>query len=144
MSFNSFEFSLLRAKRHADHVKQRQIVYDVRHKNDTERKKPQYSKLLVAFIFLDCLVIQIFIMHMICITKDTAHLSNLVGLIGTLVAQGTALISYNNKSKAENSASGIVYETAMRELMMKQNEPVQSETETNNTMATDEEEDTVG
>lgn len=139
MSFNSYEFRLLRAKRHADKVKQDQIVYDVRHRNDADKKKFQYGKLLVAFIFIDCLIIQGFIMYMIFRSGDTAHLSNLVGLIGTLVAQGVALISYNNKAKAENSASGIVYETAMHELMMKQNESSPT-----NSMAKDDEEDAVG
>ena len=142
MSFNSYEFRLLRAKRHADKVKQDQIVHEIRHRNDkseSDKKKFQYGKLLVAFIFIDCLVIQAFIMYMIFKSNDTAHLSNLVGLIGTLVAQGVALISYNNKAKAENSASGIVYETAMHELMMKQNESSPT-----NSMAKDDEEDAVG
>ena len=140
MTFNSYEFELLRAKRHADRVKQKQIVHDIRHRNDGDRQKIQYGKILVAFIFVDCLVIQAFIMYMILKSNDTSHLSNLVGLIGTLVAQGIALVSYNNKARAENSVNGIVYETAMHEMMMKEHESVQE----NNIMATDEEEDTVG
>ena len=137
MAFNSFEFSLLRAKRHADKVKQQQIVDEVRHKNDPPNKKIQFSKLLVGFIFIDCLVIQAFIMFMIFRSQDTSHLSNLVGLVGTLVAQAISLMSYNNKSKAENSSQGIVYETAMYELMNKQSEQ-------SNKMAVDDEEDAVG
>ena len=146
MGFNSYEFRLLRAKRHADRVKQNQIVNEIRHRNDrndSDKKKFQYGKLLVAFIVVDCLFIQFFIMYMILKTNDTAHLSNLVGLIGTLVAQAVALISYNNKAKIENSASGIVYETAMREMMMQQNSSAISSTPNNN-MAIDDEEDSVG
>ena len=145
MGFNSYEFRLLRAKRHADRVKQDQIVHDIRHRNDkseSDKKKFQYGKLLVAFIFIDCLFIQFFIMYMIMKTNDTAHLSNLVGLIGTLVAQAVALISYNNKAKIENSSNGIVYETAMREMMMQQNSS--SISSPSNTMAIDDEEDSVG
>ena len=135
MAFNGYEFELLRAKRHADRVKQKRIIHEIRHKNDGDRKKLQFSKLLVAFIFIDCLIIQAFIMFMVFRSQDTSHFSNLVGLVGTLVAQAISLMSYNNKSKAENSSQGIVYETAMHELMNKQSEPTES-----NKMAVDDEE----
>lgn len=138
MGFNSYEFRLLRAKRHADKVKQNQVVSEIKHRNDNEKKKIQFSKFLVGFIFIDCLVIQTFIMIMIFRSGDTAHLSNLVGLIGTLVAQAISLMSYNKKATAENTSSGIVYETAMREMTSAQNTPTQ------NTMATDDDEDAVG
>lgn len=140
MSFNSYEFRLLRAKRHADKVKQDQIVSDIRHRNDSDKPKIQFSKILVAFIFIDCLTIQAFIMYMIFRSNDTAHLSNLVGLIGTLVAQAISLMSYNKKSSIENSQNGIIYETAMQQLMMQQN----ASSASNNIMATDDEEDAVG
>ena len=139
MGFNSYEFRLLRAKRHADKVKQDQIVSEIRHRNDSERGKVQFSKILVAFIFVDCLIIQGFIMHMIIKSGDTSHLSNLVGLVGTLVAQAISLMSYNKKATAENTASGIIYETAMHDLMTQQ-----SSSSVSNTMATDDEEDSVG
>lgn len=143
MGFNSYEFRLLRAKRHADKVKQDQIVHEVRHRNDvhiSDKEKIQFSKILVGFIFVDCLIIQAFIMMMIFRSGDTSHLSNLVGLIGTLVAQAISLMSYNKKATAENSQNGIVYETAMREMMMQQNS-ISSPT---NTMAMDDDEDAVG
>lgn len=142
MGFNSYEFRLLRAKRHADKVKQDQIVHEVRHRNDGDRKKLQFSKILVAFIFVDCLIIQAFIMFMIFKMNDTSHLSNLVGLIGTLVAQAISLMSYNKKATAENTSSGIVYETAMREMMNAQHSSPTNDI--SNTMATDDEEDAVG
>lgn len=142
MGFNSYEFRLLRAKRHADRVKQDQIVKEIRHRNDSERDKIQFSKILVAFIFVDCLIIQGFIMYMILLMKDTSHLSNLVGLIGTLVAQAISLMSYNKKSLGENSSGGIIYEAAMREMMMQQNSSTVSSTPNN--MAIDDEEDSVG
>ena len=140
MGFNSYEFRLLRAKRHADKVKQDQIVHEVRHRNDYDRPKIQFSKILVAFIFIDCLIIQAFIMLMLWTMKDTSQLGNLVGLIGTLFVQGASLYSYNFKSAKENSKDGIVYETAMREMMMQQNASAPS----NNVIAIDDEEDAVG
>ena len=137
MGFNSYEFRLLRAKRHADKVKQDQIVREIRHRSDYEKNKIQFSKILVAFIFIDCLIIQAFIMYMILLVKDTSHLSNLVGLIGTLVAQAISLMSYNKKSLGENSSGGIIYEAAMRDLMYKQ-----SQSEPSSNMASDD--DAVG
>ncbi len=115
-NFNEYEFNKLRAKRHAEKVKQRQEIYEIRHSNDGERKKPAYGKLLVAFIFIDCLIIQGFIMATIWETKDTSHLSSLVSLIGTLAVQAISLISYNSKSAKENTSGGIVYETALLNL----------------------------
>ena len=143
MGFNSYEFRLLRAKRHADKVKQDQIVKEIWHRNDAssdDRTKVQFSKILVAFIFIDCLIIQAFIMVMLWTMKDTSQLGNLVGLIGTLFVQGASLYSYNFKSAKENSKDGIVYETAMREMMMQQN----ASTPSNNVMAIDDDEDAVG
>lgn len=137
MGFNSYEFRLLRAKRHADKVKQDQIINDIRHRNDIDKTKIQFSKILVAFIFIDCLIIQAFIMFMIWTMKDTSQLGNLVGLIGTLFIQGASLYSYNFKSAKENSSGGIVYEAAMLDLMNKQSE-------SNSIMASDDDEDAVG
>ena len=115
MAFNKYQYDKLRAKRHANKVKRKQEIYEIRHSNDPERKKPAYSKLLVAFIFIDCLVIQVFIMRMIAKTGDMTQISSLIGLIGTLFVQGMSLISYNAKSAKENSAQGIIYEMAMKD-----------------------------
>ena len=119
MSFNSFEFSLLRAKRHADHVKQRQIVYDVRHKNDTERKKPQVSKIGLWLLFLDAFCIQIFCMWLIAKYASEMNIGtligSLVGLLGTVFVQAMSYGFYAKKSTAENTAGGIVFENMMHD-----------------------------
>ena len=115
MAFNRYQYAKIRAKRHAMNVKRKQEIYEIRHSNDPERRKPAYSKLLVAFIFIDCLVIQVFIMRMIAKTGDMTQISSLIGLIGTLFVQGMSLISYNAKSAKENSAQGIIYEMAMKD-----------------------------
>lgn len=145
MSFNSFEFSLLRAKRHADHVKQRQIVYDVRHKNDPDHKKISFSKIAVIFICLNALAIEIYSMWIMYVFHDISHLSSLISILGSLIAQSVSLLGYFNKSSKENTQGGIVYQNMVNEFQQSMNEMnshvIPSE---GNTMATDEEEDAVG
>lgn len=114
MAFNRYQYEKLRAKRHANMVKHRNEVYEIRHSNDPEKKKPAYSKLLVAFIFVDCLIIQTFIMLMIYTMKDMSQIGSLIGLIGTLFVQGISLISYNSKAVKENTVGGIVYQNMIQ------------------------------
>ena len=117
MAFNRYQYEKLRAKRHANKVKHKQEIYAIRHANDPERKKPTYGKLLVAFIFIDCLIIQAFIMLMMWTMKDMSQIGSLIGLIGTLFVQGISLISYNRKSQAENTQGGIVYQNMIQTFM---------------------------
>lgn len=117
MAFNKFQYEKLRAKRHANRIKQKQEIYEIKHSNDPERKKPAYNKLLVAFIFMDCFAIQVFIMVMMWIMKDMSQIGGLIGLIGTLFIQGISLISYNDKAKAENTSGGIVYQNMIQNFM---------------------------
>lgn len=134
MAFNRYQYEKIRAKRHAMNVKRKQEIYEIRHSNDPEKRKPAYSKLLVAFIFIDCLFIQGFIMHMMAKTGDMSHLSSLIGLIGTLFVQGMSLVSYNSKSAKENSVNGIIYEMAMKD----------TDNQVANTMSDDIDDDAVG
>ena len=143
MSFDSYEFALLRAKRHADKVKQKQIVSEIKHSNDSGRKKLQSSKLGLWLLFLDAFFIQIFCMWLI--TKYASEMNietligSLVGLLGTVFVQAMGYQSYAKKSTAENTAGGIVFETALRGMDEVQSEPIQE-----NTMAMDDSEDSVG
>lgn len=114
MAFNNFEFSKLRAKRHAEKVKQKQEIYEIKHSNDKGKKKIAYGKMLVGFVFLDCLAIQVFIMMLLWRYPDTSQIGSLVGLIGTLLGQGGSYAVYAKKSTAENTTGGIVFETALR------------------------------
>lgn len=145
MSFNSYEFRLLRAKRHADKVKQDQIVYDLRHRNDADKKKLSFSKIAVIFICLNALCIETYSMWIMYVFHDISHLSSLISILGALIAQGVTIAGYFNKSGKENTQGGIVYQSMVQEFqksMSEMNNNVIS-SPTNN-MAKDDEEDAVG
>lgn len=85
-------------------------------------KKVSTSKLLMYGLIFLCLEIVIFCQYAIIVLQDASAMIALIGIPATLV---TAMLGYFSKSKKENSAGGIVYETAMAE-KNKQNETVQT------------------
>lgn len=147
MSFNSYEFALLRAKRHADKVKQKQVVKEIRHSNDGEKKKLQSSKLGLWLLFSDAFIVQIFCMVMIYRFANESNIGAMIGallsLLGTIFVQGLSYSIYAKKSTAENTAGGIVFETALREMKAKEFN-VDIPGQIDNQMSTDDEEDAVG
>ena len=126
MGFNSYEFRLLRAKRHADKVKQDQIVKEIRHRNDSERdkKKLQSSKLGLWLLFLDAFIIQGFCMRLIEKYASEMNIGtligSLVGLLGTIFVQAMSYGFYAKKSTAENTVGGIVYQNMIYEQQQQQ------------------------
>lgn len=71
---------------------------------------PSTSKLLLWTAVLLCVEIIWFCEYAFAVTKDTSFLYVLAGVPATLVP---TIMSYYYKSKCENTAGGIVYETAM-------------------------------
>ena len=146
MGFNSYEFRLLRAKRHADKVKQDQIVHEVRHRNDSDsnKKKIQSSKLGLWLLFLDAFFIQVFCMWLIARYASEMNVStligSLIGLIGTIFVQAMGYQSYAKKSTAENTVGGIVYQNMQNEFRQE----IMGADSSNGAMAIDDEEDAVG
>lgn len=141
MSFNSYEFRLLRAKRHADKVKQDQIVREVRHRNDSDKSKLSFSKIAIIFICLNGLAIEIYSMWIMYVFHDISHLSSLIGILGSLIAQSVSIAGYFSKSKAENTTGGIVFQNMQNEFrqgIIEANASVISSP--TNTMAMDDEE----
>lgn len=145
MGFNSYEFRLLRAKRHADRVKQDQIVRDIRHRNDSDKKVLSFSKIAVIFICLNALCIEIYSMWIMYIFHDISHLSSLISILGALIAQGVTIAGYFSKSAKENVQGGIVYQNMVNQFqqsMAEMNSSVISSP--SSSMAIDDEEDSVG
>lgn len=146
MSFNSYEFRLLRAKRHADKVKQDQIVHEVRHRNDSHsnKRKLQSSKLGLWLLFLDAFFIQVFCMWLIAKYASEMNVStligSLIGLIGTIFVQAMGYQSYAKKSTAENTVGGIVYQNMQNEFRQE----IMGTDSSNGVMSIDEDEDAVG
>lgn len=87
-----------------------------------KKNKIANSKLLVWFLFINCTIIELFTIWVICRELGLAaegilspDLSPLMALITTVVAEVIGFGIYALKSTKENTEGGIVFETAMRE-----------------------------
>lgn len=85
----------------------------MKEKNKLKFKFPSTSKLVLFAVFLMCIEILIFSQYAMLRFGD---ISAMYTLIGVPVALIPTICMYMNKSKAENTSGGIVYETAMHEL----------------------------
>ena len=86
-----------------------------------KKDKIANSKLLVWFLFINCTIIELFTIWVICRELGLAaegilapDLSPLMALITTVVAEVIGFGIYALKSTKENTEGGIVFETAMR------------------------------
>lgn len=84
-------------------------------------KKITTTKLLIAFLFLNCTIIEIFTgfvtmsaIKLAYTTGITPDFSPLVCLIGAIVGEVIGYGIYSLKSLKENQKNGIVYEMAMK------------------------------
>lgn len=75
-------------------------------------KKPAWSKIMLAVMVLICLEIIVYAEIVMWKHYDLSALYALVGVAASLAA---AIWAYCEKSKAENTKGGIIYETAMQE-----------------------------
>lgn len=82
-------------------------------KNKGKRKLPQTSKMILLSMILLCLQIVIFCEYAMLTLGDA---SSMYVLIGIPAALAPIIWGYYSKSKAENVAGGIVYESAMAEI----------------------------
>lgn len=99
--------------------KRRRELRNLRREGRFEFKKPSWSKTMMVAIFAICVEILIYSEVIMWRTYD---LSALYALIAVPAALFGTFWSYSEKSKVENSANGIVYETAMMELKKKMEE----------------------
>ena len=98
------------ALKHAEDVKQKQEIKEIKHSND---KPLSFSKMAVIFIFANCCVIELYSMIVMAVFHD---LSSLGSLVMAVVGQCASLLGYFIKASRENTESGIVYETTMLQL----------------------------
>lgn len=82
-------------------------------KYKTKFKFPSTSKLVLLGVFLFCIEILIFCEYVMIVTGDLSAMYALIGIPATLIP---TVMSYYSKSKAENTANGIVYETAIAQM----------------------------
>ena len=90
------------------------------------KSKASTTKLLMAFLFLNCTAIEIFTgwvtvrsFSLAMMTGAVVDLSPLIALISAVVGEVIAFAIYALKSTRENTKGGIVYETAVNNLNAK-------------------------
>ena len=110
MNEKNYKDRMDEAFRHAEDVKQKQEIKEVKHSND---KPLSFSKMAVIFIFANCCVIELYSMVVMAVFHD---LSSLGSLVMAVVGQCASLLGYFIKASRENTESGIVYETTMLQL----------------------------
>ena len=81
------------------------------------------SKLLIFFLFINCTIIELFTgfvtlksLDLTTLTMTNPDFTPLVALIGAVVSEVVGYAVYALKSAKENTAGGITYETAMRQI----------------------------
>lgn len=96
--------------------RQRKLKEEKR-KGKTQHKLPSTSKLILLGVIILCVEIVIFCEWAMVTLYDA---SSMYVLIGIPAALAPIIWGYYSKAKAENTANGIVYETAMLEQMSAQ------------------------
>lgn len=72
--------------------------------------KPTTTKLIVAFIFINCTVVEIYSMW---VMYKLADISALYSLISAVVGEAFTFAIYAAKSTKENTVGGIIYDKAL-------------------------------
>lgn len=93
-----------------------------RKKLEIKFKKPNTSKFLISFLFVNCTIIEIFSCFILYIavksyaaSGSVIDFSPLTALIGAVVTEVIGYAIYTIKATKENTKGGITYETAMRQ-----------------------------
>lgn len=95
--------------------RERRLKYE-KQKGKQKLKLPSTSKLILLGMILLCVQIVIFCEYAMMTLYDA---SSLYVLIGIPAALAPIIWGYYSKAKAENTAGGIVYDTAMAEMQMR-------------------------
>lgn len=75
-----------------------------------KKKRLQFSKICMWMIFINCTIVELYSMVAMW---HFADLSPLYSLIGAVIGESLAYISYCAKSSKENVKGGITYEMAL-------------------------------
>ena len=109
----AFETEKQKAEEHALNVKQKQELYEIKHKNDVAKPKLSFSKVAFIFMIANCSVIELYALITMFIFADLSPLST---LIAAVVGECVTFLGYEIKSVKENISGGIVYESTMKKL----------------------------
>lgn len=88
-----------------------------------KKKKLSMTKFIILFLFINCTLVEIFTGWVTVVNLELARdfgvpidFTPLVTLVGAVVAEVLGFAVYCLKSVKENTAGGIVYDTAMRDI----------------------------
>ena len=109
-------------EREKEIIKRKRNLKEEQKKIRHPRKKISTTKLLIAFLFLNCTAIEIFTgwatVQSFVLAKTlgfSVDFTPLVTLISAVVGEVIGYAIYSIKSTKENTKGGIVYESALRE-----------------------------
>lgn len=108
-----YEKRLAKALAHAEKVKLKQELNELRHSNDKPKEKLSFSKMAFIFMIGNCVVIEIYALVAMSFFGD---LSSLSALIAAVVGECISFLCFEIKSGKENTTGGIIYESAMKKL----------------------------
>ncbi len=102
-----------KALEHANKVKLKQELNELKHSNDAPKDKLSFSKIAFIFMLSNCVVIEIYALVAMFYFGD---LSSLSALIAAVVGECVSFLAFEIKSGKENTSGGIIYESAMKKL----------------------------
>ena len=109
VSEKEFESRMKEIKNNNASKERKRKLKEEKRKYQYKFKLPSTSKLILLVVFLLCIEIIIFSEYAMITTGDSSAMYVLIGIPATLVP---TIISYYQKSRAENTAGGIVFESA--------------------------------
>lgn len=124
ISEKEFHFQMKEIQKRNLSLERKRKLDEERRKGRTEPKMPSASKMVLFGVIALCVQIVIFCEYAMLTLGDA---SSMYVLIGIPAALAPVIWGYYSKSKAENMAGGIVYESAMAEIRSKdKDEPADS------------------
>lgn len=114
MSEAEYKAELEKIKAENESIKRKQLLQQEREKGKPKKKKMANSKKAMWLIIAIMIEVIAFSEFVIIYLKDTGSLVAIIGIASA--ALGFVFNAYVGLSKIENSANGIVYETAMATL----------------------------
>lgn len=110
MTKSQFDSKLAKLQRRNESIEYKRRLREERMKYWPKFVLPSTSKIVLIVAAVLCVEILFFCQYMILMTGDTNALYAMVGTIATLA---TVILGYFVKSTRENTAGGLIYESAM-------------------------------
>ena len=103
---------------------EREITLTEDKRKTKDKKKLSTTKLIVAFIFLNCTIVEIYSMIVMYQLRD---ISSLCALITAVIGETISFAVYSAKATRENTVGGMTYEMAMRDAGVSDDEETTNE-----------------